>query len=548
MTFSVRTIRSVLIIIFALKCAIAFGGSSPNVPIDNHVYRDIDKLVSAGLIKDAIYGQRPWSRNEIARMIAEARRRLTEKGIIIPDGRDSGIAMMAGDILERLEGEYHDEITEKGAVRFHPMEEISIDNSFLNSPFREAPENNDLGSIKAEINPLVSYGEGRHYADGGTFALESVHWARPSKCFSIYARPRFEVLAHRAGSAEVNVRVQTLYGKFALGNLEMEVGRDSLIWGFGEHGGVLASNNARNLDMIKISNDSPFVHPWFFKRLGPSKYTFFVANLGPEYVLKNAYLYGAAASFKPTAFLEIGFEHQLTVGGEGSPSVNLTSMIREFLFIRGNSGVPQESIDNREGMNIRVQIPRLHHAVIYTEGVFEDFGRESFWPQFTQQMGFLSGLYFPLLTADGSNDLRIEYENSPGIYGRHGLYASGLTENNILRGSELGPDGQAVHVSWRHLFPSGVQLRGEAHYENRDSDIYAQTLTSRNEGDKVFSSIDNPNEHRFRIASSLDWRFNSRWIIRPQFGYERVWNYDFDTRVNRNNFLGAISLRWFPGR
>ncbi len=542
-----RTISIILIIVFLIQCSVAFSnGSAPNVPIDNHVYRDIDKLIAAGFIKDAIYGQRPWSRNEIVRMITEARHRLVENGALASEGRDLDLAMMAGDILERLEGEYRDEMVEKESVRFHALEEISMDGAYLDSPPRPVLEQNGLGNVRALINPLASYKEGRDYADGGTFALETVSWARPSKYFSFYAKPRLEVLVPSTGSTNVNVLGQQLYGKFTLGNLEMEVGRDSLIWGPGEHGGVLASDNSRNLDMVKISNDSPLILPWFLNHLGPSKFTFFVARLGPEYVLENAFVYGAAASVKPASFLELGFEHQITGGGKGALPNSVGDYMADFFFMR-RSRASEENLDNREGINFRVQISRLHDAVIYGEGIFEDFGRQSFWPQFTQQMGFLSGLYFPLLTEDGSNDLRIEYEHMPAQYTRHGIYLSGLTLDGRLRGSELGPEGQGIHVTWGHLFPSSIELKGEAHYENRGNDFYTSTLTSIGQPDTVVKITDNPAEHRFRVVSSLEWRVHYRFIIRPQFGYERIWNYAFEANVNRNNWLGAISLKWFPG-
>jgi hypothetical protein len=222
-------------------------------------------------------------------------------------------------------------------------------------------------------------------------------------------------------------------------------------------------------------------------------------------------------------------------------------MIKEFFFLRGSSGDPQESMDNREGFDVRLQIPQFHNAVVYAEGVFDDFGRKSFWPQFTEQMGFSSGIYFPLLTKDGSNDLRIEYEHSPAAYGRHFPYTAGLTVDDRSRGSELGPDGIGINAKWRHLFPSGTQLRGEVHYEGRRGDLYTQTPTSDGGVDRVIRVTDNPTERRFRLISSLDWKFSYRWILRPQLGYEHVWNYNFDDHVNKNNFLGAVTLVWYPG-
>ncbi len=522
----------------------ALGGSTPNVPNDDHVYRDIDQLVAAGLIKDAIYGQRPWSRGEIARMIAQAKRRFHENGGTLSDESKMATAIMVEYLIEQLENEYRYELA--GKSRFHWLDEVSSEAEFLDSPSRMVPTENGLGRIQAAINPLTGYREGRHYADGGTFAVESVHWTA-SKYFSIYARPRFEGLIPNEGSSQADVRVQNLYGKFTLKNLEIEVGRDSLIWGPGEHGGVMASNNPRNMDMVKVSNDSPFVLPWLLKYFGPTKISVFVADLGASYVLNNAYLYGSAASFKPASFIELGFEHQVTVGGKGAPDVSFSDLAAEFILFRRGEVHDKNVADHRSGFNVRVDIPQLHHAVVYGEGVFEDFGRDSFWPQLTQQMGFLSGVHFPLLTADGSNDLRIEYDHIPGAYGRHGIWTSGLTQDGVMRGSELGPDGHGIHVSWGHVFPSGMRWENAVHYENRDSNLYTVSLSPVGGPDKVLVAENRPAENRFRATASLEWRTQGNVCVRPEAGYERVWDFGFNPGSNRNNFLAAVSVKWHPG-
>jgi len=527
-----------------LAGAVVFGGSTPNVPIDDPVYRDIDQLVAAGLIKDAIYGQRPWSRGEIARMIAQAKRRFQENGGILSDESKMATAIMAEYLIEQLENEYRYELA--GKSQFHWLDEISGEAAFLDSASRIVPTENGLGQIHAVINPLTGYREGRHYADGGTFAVESVHSAA-SKYFSVYARPRFEGLIPKEGSSQADVRAQNLYGKLTLKNLEFEIGRDSLIWGPGEHGGVMASNNPRNLDMVKVSNDSPFVMPWLLIYFGPTKIAAFVGNLGPSYVLNEGYLYGSAVSFKPASFIELGFEHQVTVGGKGAPDVNFGDLVAEFFVYRRGEVHDKNVADHRSGFNIRVDIPQLHHAVVYGEGILEDFGRHSFWPQLTQQMGFLSGVHFPLLTADGSNDLRIEYENIPGAYGRHGIWASGLTQDGRMRGSELGSDGRGVHINWGHIFPSEMRWESALHYENRDSNLYTVSLSPVGGPDKVLVAEDRPSENRFRLTTSLEWRTHGNIRVRPEFGYERVWDFDFNPGSNRNNFLAAVSVKWHPG-
>ena len=535
-----KVVRLATLSLFLFFCSIICGYGSPNVPIDDPVYRDIDKLVAAGLVRDAIYGQRPWSRNEIARMIAQARGRLSAQSL------QNKTTMVVEEILQKLEGQYYYELDGSDATHVKPLEKAVLSATFMDSPFRMVPKTNGLGSIKSYVNPLISYMEGRPFADGNNLTIETAHSASLSRYFSVYAAPRFDVLSTREGSTNVQVRLQALYGKLSLKNIELEVGRDSLIWGHGEYGGVLASNNARNLDMIKLSNDSPFVLPSIFKYLGPSKYTLFVAKLGSYYDPENAYVSGVAASFKPLSFLEIGVKHQISVGGDGVPKSSFGEKVRELFFLNGYDPSRERLvIDNREGFDVRVQIPQLRNAVVYTEGIFEDFGRDSFWLQFTEMMGFTSGIYFPLLTADGSDDLRIEYEHSPAAYGRHATYLSGLSLDSRLRGSELGPDGKGFHATWRHSLQPATQLRIEAHYENRGSDRYTQR-PSPNGADKVIRLTNNPKEQRFRLVSSIDWKFGTGLSVRPLFGYERVRNYNFDTGTDRNNFLGAISLRWTP--
>jgi hypothetical protein len=60
-----------------------------------------------------------------------------------------------------------------------------------------------------------------------------------------------------------------------------------------------------------------------------------VADLGSSYVYSDAYLYGLAASFKPASFLEIGIEHQITVGGKGRRK-SVWRLVKRILHLRGD--------------------------------------------------------------------------------------------------------------------------------------------------------------------------------------------------------------------
>lgn len=63
----------------ALHMAPLAAQATPYVPTLDPAYRDLDALVSAGLVRDVMAGERPYSRSGFARFVAEAEER-TESG------------------------------------------------------------------------------------------------------------------------------------------------------------------------------------------------------------------------------------------------------------------------------------------------------------------------------------------------------------------------------------------------------------------------------------------------------------------------------------
>src|SRR3954463_11047128 len=70
------------------------------VPVQDPVYRDLDRLFGSGLIKTMIVGQRPYSRREIARMVIDASQSPSRRPMSERNQRT----------LERLQREYAPEI------------------------------------------------------------------------------------------------------------------------------------------------------------------------------------------------------------------------------------------------------------------------------------------------------------------------------------------------------------------------------------------------------------------------------------------------------
>jgi len=553
--------KIILLLVFFLIVEFIFiypahSFSSTNVPVTNRVYLNLNKLEAFGLIKTAIHGQRPWSRNEIARLIHEADRHLLslcqneENNNLI-----NSCPIAARLIINRLKKEYHEDLVQRGVidgtkknVRFHYFEHVNFEYLFLDSPPRNIPVNNGVGFIDGFVNPLIEYSDGLDFADGNTLSLETNLRLNLSKYLAFYFRPNMRILIPNTGNTKPQFIIQNLYGKFQYKKFAVLIGRDNLIWGQAREGGLLFSNNARAQDMIKISNDNPFRFPWIFKFLGPSKITFFVSNLGPERVYKDAFLYGIKLSIKPAPFIELGISETIVMGGKGAPSVSFIDPLIELIpiFKIGRNTQFADISDHRFGFfDARFRIPPLRNTSIYFESYFEDSpGRAivnitNIW----EQMAFMVGVNIPLLRKDGSLDLTVEYRHMPGWAYRHSNWTTGYTLNREIIGDPLGPDADSLRLIANIDINKRNYLEIFLAYERRGSDLFSQTTNPKTGGfEKVFRSQHNPTEYRYRLIVTWKQQVNLWLSVQPQLGYEHVTSFNFQPGSNRQNFLAGFQL------
>lgn len=530
--------------------------STTNVPVDDPAYRDIDKLIATGLVKEFIYGQRPWSRREFARMISVAMKKWEAKDPpVTPDDQELSFRIAMDTILARLKGRFHEELIDNGtieekreSIRLHPLEEVRFDYILMDSPPRAVPVNNGIGRIDAVINPFIANREGRHFVDGNTLGLETTHRAKLSKFFSVYLRPRFEILVPNTGSSAVNPIVQQFYGKFAHRNFELEVGRDSLIWGQGEYGGLLLSNNARPLDLIKLGTVSPFYLPTFFKYLGATSFQLFFAMMGPERTLPHSILTGYKWTLQPFSWFEIGLNHVVMMGGDGVNGPSFWEAIGEFTgFLSAatsNKGGGAASTNRLFSLEGRWTVPFLRNSIFYAEIGFDDTNSE-LDVLFEDNAMYYLGVYIPRLSDTGSVDLRLEYRHIPAISYRHTPYISGHTLNQKILADELGPDSDGVSLTLRADFYENFVLRSELTYERRDSDVFTG-VTSGGDIVDIVKTQNNPAEHRWRVVNGLNWKARENIKVELNLGYERVENFNFNVGADIDNFLGSVVLRYYP--
>ncbi len=505
-----------------------WGETTVNVPAGDPVYREIDRLVSFGLIKTALYAQRPWSRREIARLLGEI------QGEVPPALQET---------VEKLKEEYG---KEEGVFAIRPLERIEASTTFLDSPSREIPVSIGIGRIEADVNPLISYDEGRHYAEGHTLSLESRHRAKITDYFALQARPRLELLMPQTGTTEIKPIVQELDGKIAWKNLSLNIGRGTVAWGQGEFGGGLLSNNARPLDRIRFGSESPFFLPWLLRYMGPSHFNFVIANLGPEREFPRSFLLAGKGSIKPVTFFEFSVGQTLILGGEGAPETDVGDAFLDFWGIRTRSegGNISSRLASVEG---RLTLPSsLRHTQLYQEFIADDILKKSYAKTFEDRVYYTSGILIPRLDSDGTRDLRIEYRHFPGIAYRHLPFTTGWSLNRRLLGDELGPDGDGISISGNWRWKEAQELFWRTAYEVRDSDLYAFVSV----GEDIIDDArvqDNPAEHRLRLIAGNRWAMNRSWEMEITGGYEHAWNFGFISGNDQDNFLLQVSVRLVPG-
>lgn len=548
--------RQLLCALFLLLVSgTAHGYSSVTVPLGDPSYRQLDKLASFGLVKTMMQGQRPYVRFEIARLIQEAmdnydafeaKYRDNPELDVKASGKWLKAKVHVDDLLKDLKRRFAAELIQRKALpgdvpRYQGrlIDSVSFDFLYLDEPKETIIPYNGLGGVNATLQPLVDYREGRHYQEGYNFAFETQHWMRLGKYFSLQAQPRFQMqVATDNLTSENEVFVQRLNGRFTWNKLDIQIGRDSVNWGPSANGGLTFSNNARPLDMIKVSSISPFYYPFFFRKLGQNEMSLVVANLGPDQVFKDSWLVAYKISNRRNPYFEFGFTQTLILGGEGSPPLGVLPVLSEFFDITSNN--------TRSLRNVAIEligrVPQARGMEIYTELNFADFSSnmETMWFDNTS---YLAGLYLPRLNFSGTWDLRAEYRRLAPRYSRGLVFTDGMTQNQLLLGDPLGPDSWLVSLASLYELNTENWLTFGFQFSRRHDNYYKFNAGS------VTTLFDGGSENRFLYQ--VGWR---RWLRpylegRVAVGLEHVQNPDFVDGSNRFNWTGQMGLTYyFPDR
>ncbi|TWJ26364.1 capsule assembly Wzi family protein [Geobacter argillaceus] len=543
-------IRFVTLALILLFCLVfhdeAHALSSANVALDSPIYLYLEKLAGMGLVHSDIWGVRPFSKAEAARLVLEAEQSLADGARVSPP--------MARQLVARLKELLPREIMLRTTGDRPPLFDV---NPFVSARLRYVhldgasrsyerpvhdPGNDGVFGIGSGLRPVNAYpsptqqhgvegtpllegNEGVRYGRGHNGQFQFTAEASVSDFGTVLIEP---LLLYQAGHGET-VRLNKGYLKLGGGGLELEAGRDAGWLGPGNRTAITLSNNPKNLDQVKLWSPEPIR----LRYIGAVKYALILSRLdhtGAGDAERQPWFYAVKLAVKPMETLEIG----LNLGRQqGGPGVNnsIGDNIRGLL-----GGTSADNSNSVAGIDLRLRLPWLRNTILYGEFSGEDTA--AFWPIVES---YVAGVYVPNLTSDGRNELRFEYYQGNSILSTNGTFPEGY----LYKGMNLGPSqgGAAQQLFWRYthyLSPRMSLSLDYFHTERGNRGRVPVNSQGAFDANGVMQAVERANAGRFSmnlpIVGDID--------LNLMYGAERINNVSLVAGVNRTNQLLKVDISY----
>jgi hypothetical protein len=465
---------------------------SPYVPIDSWVYSAFDRLAAMGFVNSGMFGMRPWTRLECARLLNESENHNVE------DASSSEAAKTYLQLAQEFAGELRE--MSEGVNRSAKVESLYTRVTGISGQ----PLTDGFNFGQTVINDY-----GRPYQEGLNSANGFSAWATEGH-FVVYVRAEYEhapsapalsesarefITASNSLSSVVPPTPVSAVNRFQLldsyvglnfSNWQITFGPQTLWWGPSLGGPLMFSNDAAPVNMLRINRVSPFKLPSFLGWLGPWRAETFLGQLTQhdfvfqtntglvgqfgQSLSRQPFLDGARLSFKPAPDFELGFSFTVVFAGGPSP-LTAHTYFNSFSPGQGTNGGtpgnPDDPGDRRSGLDFSFRIPGVRDGLtFYSEAFVEDeFSPIAYW----RNAATWSGLYLAQVPKLNKLDFRVEagYTDlpgnlqtglpsshySPGIFYSNGRYPDGsYTNGGDLLGNWMGRQSQGVQAWSNYRF------------------------------------------------------------------------------------------------
>jgi hypothetical protein len=451
---------------------------SPYVPLDSWVYAAFDRLAGLGYAPSAYANLRPWTRMECARIITAAAGDLYIEDL--PNdrlynehlhndhtGASSERQPEAYRLYAALKAEFAPEV---GRIDGRGNSEIRVDSIYTRylgiagTPLADGYHFgqtliNDYGRLYGEGSNVVSGASASGSAGPVAFYVRGEY--QHAAALPAYSQAVQQMIGTiDATPPQLPIQTTVLdrfrlldaYAAFNFKTIQISAGRQSLWWGPGHGGPPNFSDNAEPMDMLRLTNPSPWRLPSFLHWLGPMRWDFFFGLMAGHHYPANPAIDGQKLSFKPTPNLEFGFSRTVVFR-----PVTPRMFWRGFVSFGDNKttipGSAADVGDRKGGFDFSYRIPGLRRwLVLYNDGMSDDDTSPIGAPQRTLMN---PGIYLPQIPRVPKLDFRAEmaWSDPPALSnwrGRYcyynGAYHDSYTNDGRLIGSWVGREGHGIQL------------------------------------------------------------------------------------------------------
>jgi capsule assembly protein Wzi len=496
---------------------VSLAEASVNLPLHHWAYEAIDRLTALGMIDGAMVGQKPYSRKEAARYVAQVIERIRANEIG-SDGREP----IAEPLVERLMAEFRPELKSLGVVERSAKEQSGL-------VTYGARLQTEVDSFFVGDGQTVRFREnrgGEYYANGVQNQTDLRAWFEVGDWAAVVAQPKFisnpkalargPVTGPQTNFNNQDVFMRELSLKLSFWNVALEVGRGTQWWGQGYHGSMLLTDNAFPLDMIKLGSDEPFRLPWRLRDLGEFKINSFLGQFLGDRDFTYAKLFGLRVSYLPAPWLEIAATRLTQFDGNGRDQ-SFPKTVFNCYTNPPNQGGNQDC--NEQAMvDFRARIPNVPYLVPFPAGmqIYGELASEDKWSQYPipSRAAYLVGLYIPQLFPKDTMDLRIEYADTDytrrktglvGVWYNNGTYVSGMRQYGFPLGHAMGTDAIDFYIRTTRYLTEDLQLGTNLNYQERQRGLPVH-------------------ERKQEVSSDLTWWMTSKTQISLGYTYQHLKN------------------------
>ena len=442
---------------------------SPYVPLDSWVYAAFDRLAALGYAPSAYTDLHPWTRMECARIIAAAGEDLPidDDDIGVDPIADHGHQSDAYRLYAALAAEFADDLARLNGSATSAVQIDSIYTRYLGIAGTPLDDGyhfgqtliNDYGRLYGEGSNLVSGASASGSAGPLAFYVRGEYQhAAPLPAYSQAVQRMIGTIDMTPPQDPIHttvidqVHLLDAYIAWNFKTVQISAGRQSLWWGPGEGGPPNLSDNAQPIDMLRLTNPSPWTLPSFLRWLGPIRWDSFFGLMAGHHYPPTPGIDGQKISFKPTPNLEFGFSRTIVFR-----PITTRMFFKGFFSFGDNKtttpGSTTDVGDRRSGFDFSYRIPGLRNwLVLYNDGMTDDETSPLAYPQ----MSLMNpGIYLPQIPKIPKLDFRTEavWSDPPALSTRggkyfyyNGAYRDSYTNDGHLLGSWVGREGHGLQL------------------------------------------------------------------------------------------------------